>query len=331
MGEWGRTGAKSRTMLARARGTTTRRCGRGGRCAPNWGAWTRSWSGASSTNSSAAPRRPCPPARRRAGACPTSTALSNWPSRNSSGRPATPPKRCPETRLRFVDLKQWIERNSPQKFSRQLVTYWLLESCQDQPGERIFLCNRGHYQISSNVDCSRWYVEKDVRNDLKISVLEYCNISALCSWLELFKQIWSSWRNDCRVFRWFLFLVDSWRAAMKILPVLARWFMTHCRRQPTAAGASGDAPIAPIRTLKKRIRRGCPVFEVEWRFRQSVETFQHFPDVFTTHEPYGFVQFCWTESCLSSRDYRDSSMTFSELFSSLIRHFELIVFRSLLA
>ena len=72
-------------------------------------------------------------------------------------------------------------------------------------------------------------------------------------------------------------------AAEKILPVLTRWVVTYGRESEEKTGVK--LPVVPLRTIKKRIRRGCPMFEVEWNFRQTFETVQDFPDTFISLEP----------------------------------------------
>lgn len=70
-------------------------------------------------------------------------------------------------------------------------------------------------------------------------------------------------------------------AVEKILPMLSRWVIIHtskCREPPL---------IVPVGLLKKRIKRGCPSYEVQWKF---VKELQDFPSEFQTLEPLFLIE-----------------------------------------
>ena len=67
-------------------------------------------------------------------------------------------------------------------------------------------------------------------------------------------------------------------AAEKVLPLLSRWIIIHGK----SVHQGTDLPVVPLSVLKKRVKRGCPMYEVEWKFTKEAE---HFPAVFQTLEP----------------------------------------------
>lgn len=70
-------------------------------------------------------------------------------------------------------------------------------------------------------------------------------------------------------------------AVEKILPMLSRWVVIH-------ASSSQESPlIVPVGLLKKRIKRGCPCYQVEWKFVQEL---QDFPSQFQTLEPQFLIE-----------------------------------------
>ena len=71
-------------------------------------------------------------------------------------------------------------------------------------------------------------------------------------------------------------------AAEKILPLLCRWITIHngnCKQE--------HLPVTPLRILKKRVKRGCPMYEVEWKFHKEIE---NFPLLFNTLEPQFLIE-----------------------------------------
>ena len=66
-------------------------------------------------------------------------------------------------------------------------------------------------------------------------------------------------------------------AAEKMLPILTRWITTYSTNED-------DMHVIPLRTLKKRTKRGCPMYEVEWKWNKQ-DVGKHFQQVFQTLEP----------------------------------------------
>lgn len=83
-------------------------------------------------------------------------------------------------------------------------------------------------------------------------------------------------------------------AAEKILPLLSRWIVIH----NSCPGIENENfPIVPSRILKKRVRRGCPMYEIEWQFKNEIE---NFPALFNTLEPQFLVEKAYGNLLLSS-------------------------------
>merc|ERR1712071_265054 len=71
-------------------------------------------------------------------------------------------------------------------------------------------------------------------------------------------------------------------AAEKILPMLSRWVLIH------AQSCRPEKPlIVPVHLPKKRVKRGCPCYQVQWKFVDQVE---HFPVEFQTLEPLYLIE-----------------------------------------
>ncbi|KAK4021153.1 flap endonuclease GEN homolog 1 [Daphnia magna] len=75
---------------------------------------------------------------------------------------------------------------------------------------------------------------------------------------------------------------ESHYAAAKVLPLLSRWIIIHGKSQ-----CQKQFAVTPLRILKKRVKRGCPMYEVEWKFNNENETF---PSHFNTLEPQFLIE-----------------------------------------
>lgn len=73
-------------------------------------------------------------------------------------------------------------------------------------------------------------------------------------------------------------------AVEKVLPLIGRWVVIH----GSTTSKSEELPITPLRIRpKKRVKRGCPFYEVEWKFKQEIPDF---PLEFQTLEPQFLVE-----------------------------------------
>lgn len=71
-------------------------------------------------------------------------------------------------------------------------------------------------------------------------------------------------------------------ATEKVLPLLSRWVIIHGNSEHEP-----QIPVTPLVVLKSRVKRGCPMYEIEWKFNKEIE---HFPTVFQTLEPQFLIQ-----------------------------------------
>lgn len=72
-------------------------------------------------------------------------------------------------------------------------------------------------------------------------------------------------------------------AVSKILPLLTRWVAIHGRQILD----KGELDLFPCRVIKKRVKRGCPMYEVEWKFRKEMVGF---PTEYVSLEPQFLIE-----------------------------------------
>lgn len=68
-------------------------------------------------------------------------------------------------------------------------------------------------------------------------------------------------------------------AVTKILPLVTRWVVIHGRN---FLDRGGELDLFPVRIIRKRVKRGCPMYEVEWKFKKETTGF---PSEFVSLEP----------------------------------------------